>query len=133
MKGVTKNWTYKPHASNGSPEDEEVRDSQVASTEQGNQVVNKHHVQSTLSTFILAVSARQDASVVDAIHLCVTIPFMRSERSTSINVTSVHRARRTMRSCHVVATGIKTIIRYLHRTSDKGMIVRPTGVLGLEN
>jgi hypothetical protein len=31
------------------------------------------------------------------------------------------------------ATGIKTIIRYLHRTSDKGMIVRPTGVLGLEN
>jgi hypothetical protein len=31
------------------------------------------------------------------------------------------------------ATGIKTIIRHLHRTSDKGMIVKPTGVLGLEN
>ena len=31
------------------------------------------------------------------------------------------------------ATVIKTIIRYLNRTSDKGMIVRPTGVLGLEN
>jgi transposase InsO family protein len=31
------------------------------------------------------------------------------------------------------ATGIKTIIRYLHRTSDKGMIVKPTGVLSLEN
>jgi hypothetical protein len=31
------------------------------------------------------------------------------------------------------ATAVKTIIRYLHRTSDKGMIVRPTGVLGLEN
>jgi hypothetical protein len=31
------------------------------------------------------------------------------------------------------ATAVKTIIRYLHRTSDRGMIVRPTGVLGLEN
>jgi hypothetical protein len=31
------------------------------------------------------------------------------------------------------ATAIKTIVRYLHRTSDKGMIVRPTGVLNLEN
>jgi hypothetical protein len=31
------------------------------------------------------------------------------------------------------ATAVKTIIRYLHRTSDKGMIVKPTGVLGLEN
>jgi hypothetical protein len=31
------------------------------------------------------------------------------------------------------ATGVKTIIRYLSRTSDKGMIVRPTGVLSLEN
>jgi hypothetical protein len=31
------------------------------------------------------------------------------------------------------ATGIKTIIRYLHRTSDKGMIVKPTETLGLEN
>jgi hypothetical protein len=31
------------------------------------------------------------------------------------------------------ATGIKTIIRCLHRTSDKGMIVRPTDTLGLEN
>jgi hypothetical protein len=31
------------------------------------------------------------------------------------------------------ATAVKTIIRYLSRTSDKGMIVRPTGVLGLEN
>jgi hypothetical protein len=27
------------------------------------------------------------------------------------------------------ATAVKTIIRYLSRTSDKGMIVRPTGVL----
>jgi hypothetical protein len=31
------------------------------------------------------------------------------------------------------ATAIKTIVRYLHRTFDKGMIVRPTGVLNLEN
>jgi hypothetical protein len=31
------------------------------------------------------------------------------------------------------ATGIKTIIRCLHRTSDKGMIVRPTETLRLEN
>jgi transposase InsO family protein len=31
------------------------------------------------------------------------------------------------------ATAIKTIVRYLHRTSDKGMIVRPTGILNLEN
>jgi transposase InsO family protein len=31
------------------------------------------------------------------------------------------------------ATAIKTIIRYLHRTADKGMLVKPTGVLGLEN
>ena len=30
------------------------------------------------------------------------------------------------------ATAVKTIIRYLHRTSDKGMIVRPTQHLGLE-
>jgi hypothetical protein len=32
------------------------------------------------------------------------------------------------------ATAVKTIIRYLQRTFDKGMTVRPrTGVLGLEN
>jgi hypothetical protein len=31
------------------------------------------------------------------------------------------------------ATAVKTIIRYLHRTYDKGMIVRPTGVLSLED
>jgi hypothetical protein len=31
------------------------------------------------------------------------------------------------------ATAVKTIIRYLHRTSDKGMIVKPTGALELEN
>jgi hypothetical protein len=31
------------------------------------------------------------------------------------------------------ATAVKTIIRYLHRTLDKGMIVRPTGKLNLEN
>ena len=31
------------------------------------------------------------------------------------------------------ATAVKTIVRYLQRTSDRGMIVRPTEVLGLEN
>jgi hypothetical protein len=31
------------------------------------------------------------------------------------------------------ATGVKTVIRHSHRTSDKGMIVKPTGILGLEN
>jgi hypothetical protein len=31
------------------------------------------------------------------------------------------------------ATAVKTIVRYLKRTSDKGMIVKPTGVLNLEN
>jgi hypothetical protein len=31
------------------------------------------------------------------------------------------------------ATGIKTIIRCLHRTSDKGMIVRPAETLGSKN
>ena len=31
------------------------------------------------------------------------------------------------------ATAVKTIIRYLHRTYDKEMIVRPTGVLSLED
>jgi len=31
------------------------------------------------------------------------------------------------------ATAVKTIIRYLRRTADKGMIVRPTGVLGLDD
>jgi hypothetical protein len=31
------------------------------------------------------------------------------------------------------ATAVKTIIRYLHRTADKGMIVKPTGKLNLEN
>ena len=31
------------------------------------------------------------------------------------------------------ATAVKTIVRYLKRTSDKGMIVRPTGVLSLED
>jgi hypothetical protein len=31
------------------------------------------------------------------------------------------------------ATAVKTIIRCLSRTSDKGMIVRPNGVLGLRN
>jgi hypothetical protein len=31
------------------------------------------------------------------------------------------------------ATAVKTIIRYLKRTSYKGMVVRPTGVLGLED
>jgi hypothetical protein len=30
------------------------------------------------------------------------------------------------------ATAVKTIIRYLHRTRDKGMIVKPTGKLELE-
>jgi hypothetical protein len=31
------------------------------------------------------------------------------------------------------STAVKTIIRYLHCTADKGMIVRPTGKLKLEN
>ena len=49
----------------------------------------------------------------------------------SIAVSQIGRFSQNPKKSH--ATAVKTIIRYLHRTSDKGMIVRPTGMLNLEN
>ena len=45
-------------------------------------------------------------------------------------VSQVARFNHSPKKSH--ATAIKTIVRYLHRTSDKGMIVRPTGNLELD-
>ena len=48
----------------------------------------------------------------------------------SFAVSQVARFSHSPKRSH--ATAIKTIVRYLHRTSDKGMIVQPTGDLSIE-
>ena len=45
-------------------------------------------------------------------------------------VSQVARFNHSPKKSH--ATAIKTIVRYLHRTSDKGTIVRPTGDLSID-
>ena len=49
----------------------------------------------------------------------------------ALAVSQVARFSHDPKKSHVNA--VKTIIRYLHRTNDKGMIVRPTRVLSLED
>jgi hypothetical protein len=46
-------------------------------------------------------------------------------------VSQIARFNHAAKKSHAIA--VKTIIRYLHRTAEKGMIVRPTGKLNLEN
>lgn len=48
----------------------------------------------------------------------------------SFAVSQVARFNHSPKRSH--ASAIKTIVRYLHRTSDKGMIVRPTGDLSID-
>ena len=48
----------------------------------------------------------------------------------SFAVSQVARFNHSPKKSH--ATAIKTIVRYLHRTSDKGTIVRPTGDLSVD-
>jgi Reverse transcriptase (RNA-dependent DNA polymerase) len=48
----------------------------------------------------------------------------------SFAVSQVARFNHSPKKSH--ATAIKTIVRYLHRTADKGTIVRPTGDLSLD-
>jgi hypothetical protein len=47
------------------------------------------------------------------------------------SASQVARFNHTPKQSHD-ATAIKTIVRYLHRTSDKGTIVCPTGTLQLD-
>ncbi|KAI2498727.1 hypothetical protein MHU86_15794 [Fragilaria crotonensis] len=69
----------------------------------------------------------------------VELPFHRRYASLPVHKHSPrHRFRRQpgRQVCHSPkrshASAVKTLVRYLHRTSDMGMIVKPTGTLNLD-